>query len=289
MGMDRNTVIGFVLIGALLIAMFVINSKSRLAYEGEQKRIADSIAATKPKPDTIAIKKDAAQADSQRIAGQTAAFGAGPHQQQFTTVENEVLKITFTNKGAQPFRVELKKYKKLDGTPVILQEGNFNKLTYRINTDANQTAETENLIFSPGSVLENNDKSKTVTFFVSDSTGKEISHQYTIHPDNYLIDFNIGLKGSDRLFSQNTIGLLWQNETEQVEKDYKYEQTQTHICYLKNESYDFEYLGTGDDLDFLLQHCWLKINSIVLLFSGPHLLRMIRLHITLPDLWQILN
>ncbi len=57
MGMDRNTVIGFVLIGALLIAMFVINSKSRLAYEGEQKRIGDSIAATKPKVDSVAVKK----------------------------------------------------------------------------------------------------------------------------------------------------------------------------------------------------------------------------------------
>ncbi|MEI2750584.1 MAG: hypothetical protein V9E88_17735 [Ferruginibacter sp.] len=49
MGMDRNTLIGFVLIGVLLIGMFMLNSKSRLAYEGEQKRIADSIAATKPK------------------------------------------------------------------------------------------------------------------------------------------------------------------------------------------------------------------------------------------------
>lgn len=261
MGMDRNTVIGFVLIGALLIAMFVINSKSRLAYEGEQKRIADSIAATKPKQDTIAIKKDAAKADSQRIAGQTAAFGAGPHQQEFTTVENEVLKITFTNKGAQPYRVELKKYKKLDGTPVILQDGNFNKLTYRINANANQTAETENLIFSPGAVTENNDKSKSVIFIASDSSGKEISHQYTIRPDNYLVDFNIGLKGSDRLFTQNTIGLLWQNETEQVEKDHKYEQTQTHICYLKNESYDFEYLGTGDELEFSKPVDWLSVKQ----------------------------
>lgn len=259
--MDRNTVIGFVLIGALLIAMFVINSKSRLAYEGEQKRIADSIAATKPKPDTIAIKKDAAQADSQRIAGQQAAFGAGPQQQQFTTVENEVLKITFTNKGAQPHRVELKKYKKLDGSPVILQEGDYNKITYRINADANKTAETENLIFSPGTVSENTDKSKTVTFIASDSTGKEIRHQFTIRPDNYLVDFNIVLKGSDRLFTQHNIALLWQNETEQVEKDHKYEQTQTHICYLKNESYDFEYLGTGDELEFSKPVDWLSVKQ----------------------------
>src|SRR5689334_2641773 len=44
MGFDRNTLIGFLLIGALLIGMFVINSKSRLAYEGEQQRIKDSVA-----------------------------------------------------------------------------------------------------------------------------------------------------------------------------------------------------------------------------------------------------
>jgi hypothetical protein len=48
MGMDRNTTIGFVLIGLLLVAMFYFNSKNRLTYEGEQKRIADSIARLHP-------------------------------------------------------------------------------------------------------------------------------------------------------------------------------------------------------------------------------------------------
>ncbi|MBK6380342.1 MAG: hypothetical protein IPF72_11760 [Chitinophagaceae bacterium] len=51
MGMDRNTVIGFVLIGALLIAMFVINSRSNQAFLTEKKRVEDSIAAAKPKVD----------------------------------------------------------------------------------------------------------------------------------------------------------------------------------------------------------------------------------------------
>ena len=58
MGMDKNTVIGFVLIGVLLIAMFIINSRSNQAYLTEKQRVEDSIAATKPKVDTVAVLKD---------------------------------------------------------------------------------------------------------------------------------------------------------------------------------------------------------------------------------------
>ena len=43
MGMDKNTLIGFALIGALLIGMLVINNNSKATYELEQKRINDSI------------------------------------------------------------------------------------------------------------------------------------------------------------------------------------------------------------------------------------------------------
>lgn len=57
------------------------------------------------------------------------------------------------------------------------------------------------------------------------------------------------------------MGLLWQTETEQVEKDFTYEQTQTHICYLKNGSFDFEYIGTGDELEFSKPVDWLSVKQ----------------------------
>ena len=66
MGMDKNTVIGFVLIGVLLIGMFYFNSRSNQAYQAEQKRIEDSIAATKPKIDIKAATLDSLKADSIR-------------------------------------------------------------------------------------------------------------------------------------------------------------------------------------------------------------------------------
>ena len=260
--MDRNTVIGFIIIGALLIAMLAINSKSQLAYQGETKRKDDSaMAAQKSRIDTNAVKLDAAKADSQRTAQQSTSFNASNAQPQLTTVENEVMKISFTNKGAQPKMVELKKYKKLNGEPVIIQKGDASELSYRINTANNHSEETDNIIFTPGAVVVNADKSQTITFSASDSSGRQLIHQYTISATDYLVDLNITIKGGETLFTGNTMGILWKTETEQIEKDHDYERTQTHICYVKDGSYDFSYIGSGDNKDFSKPVDWLSIKQ----------------------------
>ncbi|MEO6488410.1 MAG: membrane protein insertase YidC [Ferruginibacter sp.] len=259
--MDRNTVIGFILIGALLIAMFVINSKSRLSYEGEQKRIADSIAATRPKVDTAVIALDNAKADSQHQAQVSNTFNAVQTESQVTTLENEVLKITFTNKGGQPKTVELKKYKKLNGAPVILQQGDYNKLSYRINVNANQSAETGDILFNPAVVVTNPDKSSTITFTAGDSSGRQISHEFIIKNNDYKVDMNIRITGANNLFSQNTMGLVWKAQAEQIEKNFEYELTQTHISYVKDAEYDFEYIGKGSSKEFSKPVDWISLKQ----------------------------
>ena len=62
--MDRNTVIGFVLIGMLLIGMFYFNSKGNQAYLADQKRIEDSILKTRPPVDTVALVRDSIDAET---------------------------------------------------------------------------------------------------------------------------------------------------------------------------------------------------------------------------------
>ena len=120
MGMDRNTVIGFVLIGALLIGMFVINSKSRLAYEGEQKRISDSIEKLKPKVNPkVAVLDSSTRMDSAKTIIDS-AFAKNIIPAKETVLENDLVKVIFSNKGAQPVFVELKKFKRLNGDTVIL-------------------------------------------------------------------------------------------------------------------------------------------------------------------------
>ena len=263
MGMDRNTVIGFVLIGLLLMGMFYFNNKGNAAFQAEQKRMEDSIARTKPKVDLVKQKTDSLSFDStrrQKAAGslQQSALAT----EELTTLENEVMKITFTNKGGQPKIVELKDYKTFDGKPVVVQQGDFNKISYDVNSGENQKANTADLAFVPGTKTDNADKSQTISFSIKDSTGKQISHQYTLHPNDYLIDFAIVMNGADKLVAQNTINLQWQTQTNQIEKDQLYEKQQTHISYLTDGGYDFTMLGNnGDDKKFEKPVDWLSVKQ----------------------------
>ena len=247
MGMDRNTVIGFVLIGMLLMGMFYFNSKDNQAYIAAQKKIEDSIAKTRPKINTIAILRDSLNADTMRKIQSAGGFQSLLNQpEKFTVVENDVMKVTFTNKGAQPKIVELKKYKTFDGKTVIMQSGAFNKISYSINSGNEQTAQTSDLTFAPAATVVNADKSQTVSYSLKDSTGNEaVTHQFILRPDDYLIDFSIVLDGADKLVTKNSINLLWQTQTQRIEKDLSYEKQQTHICQVKEGKFDFEMLGSG--------------------------------------------
>ena len=246
MGMDRNTVIGFVLIGMLLMGMFYFNSRGNQAFLAEQKKVADSVAKTRPKVDSAAIAKDSLVTDTLRKIQSAGGFQHFINQpEQTVAVENGVMKVTFTNKGAQPKIVELKNYKTFDGKTVVLQSGVFNKISYPILSGDQNKIETNDLSFEITPTIVNADKSQTLKFSIKDSAGKEVTHQYTIHPDDYMIDFSINMEGADKLVTQNSFNLLWQTQTRQIEKDFNYEKTQSHICQVKNGSFDFELIGSG--------------------------------------------
>lgn len=261
--MDRNTVIGFVLIGLLLIGMFYFNSKGNQAYVLEQQRIADSIDKTKPRTDTVALKKDSVQAENIRKNQSAGALQSNNNlPEQLVTVENEVMKITFTNKGGQPSYVELKKYKTFDGKPVVLQNGENNKISYPVITGAQQHAETADLTFTAAPVSVNADKSQTVSFSISDSTGTEkVTNQFVLKPNDYMIDFSVILNGADKLVSQNSFNMVWQSQILQVEKNTVYEKQQSHIAQVQDGNFDFENVGNGSEKKFDKPIDWLALKQ----------------------------
>ncbi len=263
MGMDRNTVIGFVLIGILLIGMFYINSKSSQEFQAQEKKKADSIAALAPKADTNALKADAKIADSILNAKkQLPSTFITDTVEQLTTIENDVLKVTFTNKGGQPKAIELKKFTTLDKKAVKLMSGNFNKLSYEFKT-AQKTSKTSDIFFIKNESKINADSSQSLIYTIKDSTGDVITHQFTLPApgkNGYMLDFNISLKNAASMVEQSTMNLLWQTEAPQVEEDLAYEKTQTHICYLYNGEYDFETLDNGGNEKFDKPLDWLAIN-----------------------------
>lgn len=264
MGMDRNTVIGFVLIALLLFGMLYMNSKSSQALQDQNKRRDDSIAAAKKlQIDTIAAKKDAIKTDSFiNTRTQQAASGLKMAQaEELTSVENSVAKITFTNKGAQPKFVELKNFKTPDGKPVMLLQGDFNKLGYDFNNPAGGTIKTYDLKFIKTNQKEGANKSQVITYSLQDSAGNDIiTHQYVIKDGEYMLDFVVTLNGADKLTTNGTLNLLWKNEFPQMEKDIKYEKQQAHLCYVEDGKYDFTTLGNGGDEKFDKPVDWVAVN-----------------------------
>ncbi|MEO6583803.1 MAG: membrane protein insertase YidC [Ferruginibacter sp.] len=259
--MDRNTIIGFLLIGGLLIAMMFINNRSRQAYETENRKKADSINALAPKADPKLAVIDSIKTDSIKVVGSTGTFGNTPITQQYSILENDVVKITFTNKGAMPHKVQLKKYNYLLGGNVILLEGNENKLAYTINSSATSTIATDNLFFSAGPVVSAAGNAQSITFTTGDSTGKTITHTYTLRPNDYMIDLDISISGANQLFSQQTLKLLWQTEALQAEHDNSYERSQSNIGYVENGGFDFKHIGKGADLTFSKPVNWISLKQ----------------------------
>ena len=243
MGTDKNTIWGFVLIGALLIAMFYFNSKDQLAFEGEKKRVKDSIDnLIKLKAKEVPPVVETKTSDSVLIP--TKGFKLS-EAETFTTLENEVLSIKFSNKGAQPKSVVLKKFKKANGAPVVLNEAQFNTFNYKINSGENKTSDINKVFFNVSAVEKKADQSSILSFEANDSNGRKIVHQFILKPNSYMLDFNLNVDGVSKMLTNNRIGFNWQNETPTIEKDNNYELTQTHICHSAENKFDFDYIGEG--------------------------------------------
>src|SRR5665647_645254 len=115
MGMDRNTVIGFVLLALLFFGYFYYTSQGKEALEKQQKHVQDSLNRLTQKIDTSAkTVKVTGNAPATKDSASSNIEQDTTGKEQFFTLENKVLKITFTNKGGQPQRVELKNFKTFD-------------------------------------------------------------------------------------------------------------------------------------------------------------------------------
>ncbi|PWU01649.1 MAG: membrane protein insertase YidC [Bacteroidetes bacterium] len=262
MQFDKNAIIGFVLLALLFLGFFYFTRQGQLEAEKKQKHIQDSLALLQPKVDSAALLREKAGSDSlNRISSagdfKTAALGS----EKETVVENGVLRIVFTNKGAQPKKVELTNYKSYDSQTVKLVNGDFDKITYSLNTAGNRSAQVSDLFFEGGEITKAADGTQTISYHINDAGGQAVIHQFVIHPNNYMIDWNIQFEGADRLLTQNTLNLDWQDEATQHEHDITLERRETQIGFWINNDYDYFTLGRSYDKKFEAPVQWLSIKQ----------------------------
>lgn len=262
MNFDRNTIIGFIALAVLFLGYFFYTTREQQAYQ-QAKAKNDSIAnVNKPVPNPVVVARDSMAADSLARVSSAGDFGNAINgEEKLVTVENDLLKISFSNKGGQPRGVELKHFKAPDSNNVKLAATDFDKIIYTVNTGANKAAEINNFYFSGPQVTKGADGSQVVTYQLQSPNNTSIIHQYVIKPGQYLVDFNLQLIGVPQLLSGNTLNLTWQNKALQLQKDLAYEKSQSQVSYRVDGDFDYSGASKGGSESFNDPVNWVGIKQ----------------------------
>lgn len=253
--MDRNTIIGFVLMGAVLVLFTWLGrpSEEQLA---EQQRYNDSIAAVQQKkeaeatliaetaPTTLPLTE---MSDSALIAERMRVFGdlaqATSGTEETLTLENDSISISLSTKGGMIVSSELKKYKDYRGENVrLIREGEA-EFNYTFITNTNRIINTKDLFFSPQRVDD-----KTIRMSLITENGRELAFVYRL-TDRYRVNVQVENKGFEQVIASNAFYLDGQIKLPiyQNEKSRKTESNYSGLAY-EHSSGDVEKLNTGKDV-----------------------------------------
>jgi len=239
--MDRNTFTGLFLIMVILGAAVFFMKPSEADMKKERERItADSLqkAGTKPAPAATTTAIAPVKPDSTVLAG---PFGANLNGTEATTVlENDKLKLTFTNLGGKILSVEVKDEKTYDGKPLVLFNGNENKFGLNLNING-KVVNTNSLYFT---AVKNEG---SISMRANYSADKYIEFLYDIKPNSNNVGFNINLNGLNSIVQGNNVTLNWETTLLEQEKSAKKEQEHSSPYY-KYIGENPDHLGMGADV-----------------------------------------
>ncbi|MEQ9064985.1 MAG: membrane protein insertase YidC [Vicingaceae bacterium] len=262
--MDRNSFIGLVLIGAILIAYSIYTAPTQ--EEIDEQRQVDSLAMvenkleeviTAPPSESVEVTADSL-VETNNVLGDSIAdiqrnslFGefsvASKGEESFLTVETDKMILTFSNKGGRIVSVNLKDYRRHDSTPLILfdQEGS----TFNLNffTNSNKNIFSDELFFETSerdmNVTGKDDFRVSYTLFTNDRA-KSLTMEYNINPSDFMLKLNVLSENMDQVIDTrgDEIQLNWAVNAPSQEKSIE-SQRQTSTVYYKYSGESPEYIS----------------------------------------------
>ncbi|MGI6242722.1 MAG: membrane protein insertase YidC [Prevotella sp.] len=229
--MDKNSIIGFVLIAVVLIGFSWYSQPSE--EERRAQFVKDSIAQVnraKAEKDAKAASFKRAQAARQKIQEDTTALfhAAMSGQEENVVLKNEKVELTFSTKGAQVKKAVVKNYKDNinQDNGITLFQGEDQSINYTLVAKEMNIA-TADLFFEPTEVTDT-----SVTFTAQAGAGKAISLAYTLGKD-YLLHLKFQAHNMEGLFNPNTskLAINWQEKARQQEKGYSFEARYATLTY----------------------------------------------------------
>ncbi len=245
MNTDKNTIIGFVLLAGLFFTYFWYTNKQQAEITAYKQHVEDSLRLVKAANDKAIALKNPIKGDT--TLGAAAQSGeVDSVKEQLSVLENELVKVTLSNRGGQVVGVTLKKYTNAQKESVHL--GDSSSLNYPVNIGNNQIAQINKVIFPVVNMLPQKEGVQQIEYVWVTPNGKTIRHQFSLANNNYNVDWNIQLEGANSLLTNQQINFLWDVHSYQQEKTRVYERQMSNICF--SEGGEFDYISSKTTKSF---------------------------------------
>lgn len=257
---DLNSIIGFVLIFGILIWIMYQNQPDpkAIAAEKAKKELVAKAAKAKELAQksiekaavAVATTGDSTQlAQLQKTLGNFAYSATLPSAKgDFTTIENDLVKLKIASKGGFIVEAILKKYEKFkkgSGQLVELIKDNNANLNITLQTSDNRSLNTKDLYFEPSVSKVGEDQ--ILSMKLKAGANEYLEYKYILKPNDYMIGFDVRSQGLNKVLNTaKPLDLEWSLKTYRNEKSISYENRYTEV-YFEHEEGKIDYVGQGEN------------------------------------------
>jgi len=252
---DFNSLIGFVLLGAIMLWWMYTNQPTPEEIAAEKKAETEQVQESETNTSTANFNSTTETAiqvtDSLSLAKAKCQLGdfaySATLSDEETVLENDVLKLVISNKGGQIKEALIKNYVTYDSLPLYMVKDQNASFNINFGTSENRILNTKDLMFEPTTIKDGSKEVLSMKLKVSDN--KYLEYRYEMLPGKYMVNFNVRSQGmSETINSAQQITLDWNLNGYRHEKSIRYENQQTEMYYEKEDE-DIDYLSVGGEDD----------------------------------------
>ena len=235
--MNKNSIIGFVLIGAIMLGFTWYQSK-QYQKQAEVQAQLDSIALAEKMAEMAidSVKRAEGLVAEGEMAGvkvlnmpaykDSLLTEARLAQEGIYKLANDKVEIEFTTKGAQLYSVKLNDYKAYDSTDLYLIKPNGSQMNIAVY--AGENVSTKDFVFQ---VAEHTDSS--IVMQLPFSNGGYIQQKYWLTEGSYMMKNELSFVGLETVIPRNvsSVDIDWSVIIPRLEKGYKNEKQYSKLDY----------------------------------------------------------
>ncbi|MGM1054924.1 MAG: membrane protein insertase YidC [Bacteroidota bacterium] len=247
---DVQSLIGFLLIGGILIWMLYNNSQEN-EQDPNQEQTTEQVETTPTTPAVQIEETPSSQRDSTAMAQAQRQLGSFGYSATLpsatnntTTISNDLLELKIDNKGGYISEARLTQFKTYDSIPVYLIKDGNASFNITFTTSDGRILNTRDLFFEP--TVSKSGENQVVSMKLKVSETEFLEYRYVLKPGEYMMDFSIRSQGLSSVINpSNEIKLDWQLKGYRHAKSLSYENQYTELIFEYDDG-DDDYLGQGD-------------------------------------------